>query len=168
MATVPSELVPAPAARPEPSVPARAGPGPARGDLGERPGDHDGLTLPADTEQDEAAEPAPVMEVSTGQRVELGRSTVVGRRPSGAAGGFPPDARMVAVPSPGHDISRNHVEVRVEAGRGTVRDLGSTNGTRLRRAGSTVRLVADQELPLRNGDVAELGEGIELRFSGLR
>jgi pSer/pThr/pTyr-binding forkhead associated (FHA) protein len=107
------------------------------------------------------------MEVSTGLRVELGPSTVVGRRPSAALGGVPPDARMVTVPSPGHDVSRNHLEVRVDGGRVTARDLGSTNGTRLRRSGGTVQLVAGQAHPLREGDVALLGDGVELRFTGL-
>ncbi|MEJ5914585.1 DUF3662 and FHA domain-containing protein [Pseudokineococcus sp. 1T1Z-3] len=59
----------------------------------------------------------PVLDVD-GSRYQLtGRATVVGR-------GSESD---VVVDDPG--VSRRHVEIRVEAGRASVRDLGSTNGT---------------------------------------
>ncbi|MEJ5946743.1 DUF3662 and FHA domain-containing protein [Pseudokineococcus basanitobsidens] len=59
----------------------------------------------------------PVLDVD-GSRYQLtGRATVVGR-------GSESD---VVVDDPG--VSRRHVEIRVDGGRASVRDLGSTNGT---------------------------------------
>ena len=59
----------------------------------------------------------PVVDVD-GTRYQLtGRTTVIGR-------GSESD---VVVDDPG--VSRRHVEIRVDAGRASVRDLGSTNGT---------------------------------------
>lgn len=52
------------------------------------------------------------------------------------------------------NISRMHVQFRVEGGDWTVSDMGSTNGTRL--AGRTV----NAPTPLRSGDVIELGNSV--------
>lgn len=109
-----------------------------------------------------------VMRLSTGAVYELDRNIVIGRQPSASrvAGAALP--RMVQVPSDSGDISRSHAEVRLEGWHVMLRDLFSTNGTVLIREGSLPRRLAQGEAAiLLDGDIAELGDGITLRFEGL-
>lgn len=108
------------------------------------------------------------MLLSTGESVELDRSAVVGRQPSVArsAGGAMP--RVVQVKSPGGDISRSHVEVRLDGWHVMLVDLDATNGTLLVRPGQSPRRLGRREsLMLLDGDIADLGDGVSLRFEGL-
>jgi len=70
-----------------------------------------------------------------GVEVVLDGPSVVGRTPrnTGLVAGRVP--ALVAVPSPGQDVSRSHVEVRVEGWSVSVVDLGSVNGTFVTRPG---------------------------------
>lgn len=149
-----------------------------------RPGDHDGETVSAEqvaalAAQLAASEPtipsfsaaaavvAPTLVVSTGERVALDRSAVVGRRPRAvrATGAIP---HLVTVPSPNQDISRNHVELRVEGSDVVATDLGTTNGTWLLRTGvEPVRLQPSDAALLVAGDRLDLGEDVVLSFEGL-
>jgi len=109
-----------------------------------------------------------VMRLSTGAVYELDRNIVIGRQPSASrvAGAALP--RMVQVPSDSGDISRSHAEVRLEGWHVMLRDLFSTNGTVLVREGSLPRRLAQGEAAiLLDGDTAELGDGVTLRFEGL-
>jgi len=112
---------------------------------------------------------AGVVRFSHGEVLELGSPIVVGRRPTHEGSGASPAARMVSVPSPLKDISRNHLEVRVENGHVLATDLGSVNGSILRRSG-----MPDQNLEplvpvvLINDDVVDLGDGVTLCFEQLR
>ena len=122
-----------------------------------------------------SGEPRPVsrpslglMRLSTGAVYELDRNIVIGRQPSASrvAGAALP--RMVQVPSDSGDISRSHAEVRLEGWHVMLRDLFSTNGTVLIREGSLPRRLAQGEAAiLLDGDIAELGDGVTLRFEGL-
>ncbi len=122
-----------------------------------------------------SGEPRPVsrpslglMRLSTGAVYELDRNIVIGRQPSASrvAGAALP--RMVQVPSDSGDISRSHAEVRLEGWHVMLRDLFSTNGTVLIRDGSLPRRLAQGEAAiLLDGDIAELGDGVTLRFEGL-
>jgi len=122
-----------------------------------------------------AGEPRPAsrpslgrMRLSTGAVYELDRNIVIGRQPSASrvAGAALP--RMVQVPSDSGDISRSHAEVRLEGWHVMLRDLFSTNGTVLIREGSLPRRLAQGEAAiLLDGDIAELGDGVTLRFEGL-
>ncbi|MER2133532.1 MAG: FHA domain-containing protein [Arthrobacter sp.] len=124
---------------------------------------------------DISGEPRPVsrpslglMRLSTGAVYELDRNIVIGRQPSASrvAGAALP--RMVQVPSDSGDISRSHAEVRLEGWHVMLKDLFSTNGTVLIREGSLPRRLAQGEAAiLLDGDIAELGDGITLRFEGL-
>ncbi|GEM_PF-2092765 len=106
---------------------------------------------------------------SHGEVVELGAPIVVGRKPSHEGSGSSEFARMISVPSPSKDISRNHVEIRVEQGHVLVTDLGSVNGTVLRREGVEDRQLAARESTLViNDDVVDLGDGVTLTFEHLR
>jgi hypothetical protein len=105
------------------------------------------------------------MRVSTGELVDLDQSLVIGRQPSVSRvqGGVMP--RLVQVASPGGDISRSHVEVRLEGWHVMLCDLKATNGTVLVREGQQPRRLAQNEMAiLLDGDIAELGDDISLRF----
>lgn len=108
------------------------------------------------------------MRISTGESFDLDRSAVVGRQPSIArvASGTMP--RVVQVKSPSGDISRSHLEVRLDGWHVMLVDLNATNGTMLVRAGqSPRRLGKGESLMLLDGDIADLGDGVSLRFEGL-
>lgn len=105
------------------------------------------------------------MRLSTGELLDLDQSLVIGRQPSVSrvqGGGMP---RLVQVPSPSGDISRSHVEVRLEGWHVMLCDLKATNGTVLVRQGQPPRRLAQNEMAiLLDGDIAELGDNISLRF----
>jgi len=103
--------------------------------------------------------------LSTGELLDLDQSMVIGRQPSVSRvqGGIMP--RLVQVASPGGDISRSHVEVRLEGWHVMLCDLKATNGTVLVREGQPPRRLAQNEMAiLLDGDIAELGDNISLRF----
>lgn len=105
------------------------------------------------------------LRLSTGELIDLDESLVIGRQPSVSRvqGGVMP--RLVQVPSPGGDISRSHVEVRLEGWHVMLCDLKATNGTVLIREGQAPRRLAQNEMAiLLDGDIAELGDDISLRF----
>ena len=163
-----------------PPVPPSAPESSASGSASAR-GDHDGLTISA--EQLAALRlgggtPAPlgapatvahvVLVASTGERTVLDRGAVVGVRPSAVreTGVVP---HLIAVPSPAGEISRRHLEIRVEGPDILAVDLNSTNGTRLLRVGADpVRLHPGAPTLLVAGDRLDLGDGVLFSFEGLR
>jgi hypothetical protein len=105
------------------------------------------------------------LRLSTGELIDLDESIVVGRQPSVSRvqGGTMP--RLVQVASPGGDISRSHVEVRLEGWHVMLCDLKATNGTVLVREGQPPRRLAQNEMAIiLDGDIAELGDDVSLRF----
>lgn len=103
-----------------------------------------------------------------GESVDLGPAIVVGRKPSISGSGAHPNAVLVTVPSPGKDISRNHLGIHMDQGYVIVTDLNSVNGTVLKRAGQPERRLNPKEGTLiLNGDVVDLGDGAVLTFTGL-
>ncbi|MBK5250416.1 MAG: FHA domain-containing protein, partial [Actinomycetales bacterium] len=114
-------------------------------------------------EPEPSAEPVPglVLAVSSGPRVVLDRPVLIGRAPESSrfAGNSAP--RLVTVPSPQQDISRTHVEVRLEGGGVIVTDLGSTNGTVVEIPDSDPRRLHPGEgVPVPVGTLIDLGDGI--------
>lgn len=109
------------------------------------------------------------MRISTGEVVELDQSLIIGRQPSVSrvqGRGMP---KLVQVTSAGGDISRSHVEVRLDGWHVLLCDLKATNGTVLIRAGQPPRRLGEGETAfLLDGDVAQLGDDVFLRFEGLR
>ncbi|MDO5753332.1 FHA domain-containing protein [Arthrobacter sp.] len=108
------------------------------------------------------------MHISSGEVIELDHSLIIGRQPSVSRvmGGAMP--RLVRVTSGNDDISRSHVEVRLDGWDVLLVDLKATNGTVLVREGqSPRRLSQGEEAILLNGDIAELGDGVSLLFDGL-
>jgi hypothetical protein len=115
----------------------------------------------------QAVSAAAVLVVSSGERVVLDRAAVVGRRPRAVrATGLIP--HLVTVDSPNQDVSRSHVELRVEGSDVVATDLNTTNGTRLLRVGAEpVRLHPGEATLLVTGDRLDLGDEIVLAFEGL-
>lgn len=146
-------------------------------------GDHDGNTVeqpPArperGAEQDGAVlqEPTPVAEsvgravLSTGRVLALDRVLVLGRRPrvTRTAGGVVP--ALIAVESPTHDISRNHIEIRRDGDSVLVTDLNTTNGTVLLRGTEPPRRLHPGEATLIiSGDVVDIGDEVTVSFEDL-
>ncbi|GAB2451812.1 FHA domain-containing protein [Xylanimonas ulmi] len=105
------------------------------------------------------------MRVSTGEAVDLDRAVVVGRRPRAPRASDGADARLVTVPSPSQDISRSHVEVRLDGWHVLVCDMATTNGTTLLREGRPPhRLHPNEGVLVVDGDVVDLGDGVTLTF----
>jgi hypothetical protein len=105
---------------------------------------------------------------STGQVVRLERPVLIGRSPkaSGPVGGSLPE--LVTVPSPGQDISRTHVEVRVDGWQVFVVDRDSTNGTTVIVPGSAPqRLRAGEPYPLPTGGRVSLADEVEFTFEAV-
>jgi hypothetical protein len=127
-----------------------------------------GLPLPDDAVQVQRP-PLGRMRVSTGELIDLDQSMIVGRQPSVSRvqGGVMP--KLVQVVSTSGDISRSHVEVRLEGWHVMLCDLKATNGTVLVREGQSPRRLAQGEMAiLLDGDIAELGDDISLRFEEIR
>lgn len=105
------------------------------------------------------------MRLSSGELVDLDQSLIVGRQPSVSRVQGAVMPRLVQVASPSGDISRSHVEVRLEGWHVMLCDLKATNGTMLVREGQPPRRLAQGEMAiLLDGDIAEVGDGISLRF----
>ena len=160
---------PPPAAIPVPPASAPASPAPWA--------DHDGETVMVEDLQAllaarrAPAAPAtqhPRMLLPGQQPITLDRSAVVGSRPrlTRVQGGNVP--QVVTVHSPNGEISRSHVEIRVEHASVLAVDLNSTNGTVLLRDGADpMRLHPGEAYMLVPGDRVDLGDGVILDFEGL-
>jgi len=110
--------------------------------------------------------PRPVLAVlraSDGTTAAVDRVVLIGRAPS-ANRSTARAPRLMTVHSPGHDISRTHVEVCPEGWQVAVTDLNSTNGTVLHRPGAAgVEVLGPGTaavIPL--GSVLELGDGVSV------
>ncbi|QKJ18194.1 FHA domain-containing protein [Microbacterium hominis] len=161
--------------RPDAAVSAPPAPGAASAPV-VTGGDHDGATVSlaevraARAARDDSA-PAPLappraaapgrIRLSTGQLLRLDRTVVIGRRPRATRVAGTDLPHLVAVESPQQDISRSHLELRVEGDSIVATDLRTTNGTTLRRPGTDpVRLHPGEGTVVVPGDVLDLGDGI--------
>jgi hypothetical protein len=101
------------------------------------------------------------LRLSTGQVVVLDRTVVIGRRPRSTRVTGTDLPHLIAVDSPEQDISRSHIEVRVEGDSILATDLQTTNGTTLLRPGADpVRLHPGERTVVVAGDVLDLGDGV--------
>lgn len=125
--------------------------------------------LPADSAPAPLAPPRPPapgrVRLSTGQVVALDRTVVIGRRPRSTRVSGTDLPHLVAVDSPQQDISRSHVELRVEGESIVATDLRTTNGTTLLRSGADpVRLHPGEGTVVVPGDVLDLGDGVTVHI----
>ena len=143
-------------------------------------GDHDGATISlaqarairearGDSVPTPLASPRPPapgrIRLSTGQVLQLDRTVVVGRRPRSTRVTGTDLPHLVVVASPQQDISRSHVELRVEGDSIIATDLHTTNGTTLIRQGADpVRLHPGESTVVVTGDVLDLGDGISIEI----
>lgn len=106
--------------------------------------------------------------VSSGQVVELDRTVIIGRRPRSTRASGHDLPHLVAVDSPQQDISRNHLEIRPDAGTVVVIDLRTTNGSTLVRPGAEpMRLHPGEQTLVLSGDVVDLGDGVTVLFEDI-
>lgn len=104
----------------------------------------------------------------SGEVIDLVRPVIIGRQPSAARVQGPDMPRLVQVQSPHGDVSRSHVQIRLVGWDVLLEDLKSTNGTVLIRPGQPPRRLGqgDSALVL-DGDIADLGDDVSIRFEGI-
>ncbi len=86
---------------------------------------------------------AATLVLSTGEHMPITGTILIGRSPS-ILYAYGDEPRLVTLDVGMTDISRNHLEVRLDGDQVLMRDMGSTNGTLLTRAGTpTVRLPSE-------------------------
>jgi len=105
-----------------------------------------------------------VLRLSTGDVVPLDRGVIMGRNPKldGADAERP---HVVRLPSPGHDISRNHVEIRLDGWHVLLTDLNSVNGTVVTPPWQEPqRLRPNESVPIEPGTVVSLADEVTFRF----
>lgn len=98
-----------------------------------------------------------VLRMSSGAVIELDRRVIVGRAPSVSRVASADVPHLVTVASPHGDVSRSHVEVRVDDWHIVVTDLNSTNGTEIHAPARPVQM-----LRAGTGVVVEIGWQIDL------
>lgn len=112
--------------------------------------------------------PLAQLRLSTGQIVPLDRTVIVGRRPRSTRASSADLPHLIGVDSPEQDISRNHVEVRVEGDSILATDLQTTNGTTLRRPGTpATRLHPGEATIVVPGDVLDIGDDVTIAVEAL-
>ncbi len=113
---------------------------------------------------DAVSMPRPVLGVlrfSNGIKAELDRPVIIGRAPKAERVSARELPQLVSLPSPDKDISRNHLEVKLDGWHVIVVDLGSTNGTVVTLPGQAPeRLRAQEEQPISPGTVVTIAEEI--------
>ena len=99
-----------------------------------------------------------------GQPVEIDRAVLIGRSPHADRVARERLPKLLTVPSPSNDISRNHLQVSPEGWDLLVTDLNSTNGTALIRPGhpEPQRLTPGEPAPVYPGCVLDLGDGVNI------
>lgn len=106
--------------------------------------------------------PRPVLgqiALATGELVRLDRPVVIGRRPSPVRPTHEDAPYLVKVAEACQDVSRSHLGIDLEGWTVLVSDLGSTNGTLLRRPGQAERVLGPGERVVAEiGDVFDIGD----------
>ena len=162
-------------ADPTPVAPPASAPQPSP-DRGATGGDTPGPTVrPSAAEAFPPTEPVVLpppparfaVRIGSGDTVPLDAPVLIGRRPAPLrlSPGVP--ARLIAVPSPDHQVSATHVQIEQAGDAVVVTDLRSTNGTVLISAGARVRLRPGQSQVVLGGTVVEIGDGNIIEITAL-
>lgn len=106
-----------------------------------------------------------VLRLSTGDVIPLDRGVIMGRDPDVPAGHDGERPHVVRLPSPGKDISRRHLEVRLDGWRVLIVDLGSTNGTFVTSPGGSAEQIPPHSgRALEHGAVVSLADDVSFTF----
>jgi len=108
--------------------------------------------------------------ISSGETVDVDRVVLIGRAPEARRFSSTDQPKLVTVPSPMHEISSTHIEVRpgsgADHGSAVVTDMGSTNGTVLVQPGLPPEDlkpgIAVQLIP---GAIINLGDGLTIQVA---
>ncbi|GAA5155335.1 hypothetical protein GCM10023340_40360 [Nocardioides marinquilinus] len=169
---------------PPPGPPPGFGPPSGEPATGEEEGvlDHDGLTragvsplefsrpqpgIPGQPMAPSVVSPVAKLVISSGETIEVDRVVLIGRAPEARRFTSTDQPKLVTVPSPLHEISSTHIEVRpgsgADHGSAVVTDMGSTNGTVLEQPGLPPEDlkpgIAVQLIP---GATINLGDGVTI------
>lgn len=98
------------------------------------------------------------LRIAGGETVPLRGPVVAGRNPRTTALPSAEPPRLIALPH--RHISSNHIAFVLEGWSVLVRDLGSSNGSYLRRHGNPPVRLPENDTPLVPGDVIDLGHGV--------
>jgi hypothetical protein len=102
---------------------------------------------------------------SNGTEVELDRPVVVGRAPKRRRGATGEEPQLVTLPSPDQEISRSHLEVRLDGWQVLVVDLDSTNGTVMTLPGTEPLLLrAGEEYRIKPGTVVSVADEVSFVY----
>lgn len=165
-----------------PPPPADAGSAEVMGPVEPPPTDHDGLTqvgvdasefarsqpgIPGQPMTGQTVRPVARLMISNGEQVDVDRVVLIGRAPEARRFTTTDQPRLVTVPSPLHEISSTHVEVRpgsgADHGSAVVTDMGSTNGTILEQPGlAPEELKPGIAMQLIPGALINLGDGVTI------
>ena len=108
--------------------------------------------------------PRPILgsiRLSTGDVVTLDRGVLLGREPQPHDGSDPDRPHVLKLASPEKDISREHLEVRLDGWHVLVIDLDSTNGTMVTLPGQEPqRLYANEPLAIEPGTLVSLADEV--------
>ena len=106
-----------------------------------------------------------VLRLSTGDVVPLDRSVIMGRNPRVDDANEAERPHVVRLPSPGHDISRTHVEIRLDGWHVLLTDLNSVNGTIVTPPWQEPQRVrANESVPIEPGTVVSLADEVTFRY----
>jgi hypothetical protein len=106
-----------------------------------------------------------VLRLSTGDVVPLDRTVIMGRNPRVDETDEDERPHVVRLPSPGHDISRSHVEIRLDGWHVLLTDLNSVNGTVVTPPWQEPQRVRPNEaVPIEPGTVVSLADEVTFRY----
>jgi hypothetical protein len=106
-----------------------------------------------------------VLRLSTGDVVPLDRTVIMGRNPRTGAPDDGERPHVVRLPSPDHDISRTHVEIRLDGWHVLLTDLNSVNGTVVTPPWQEPqRLRPNEAVPIEPGTVVNLADEVTFRY----
>ena len=98
------------------------------------------------------------LRINGGEKVPLLGPVVAGRNPQSRVISAETTPRLVALPHA--HVSSSHIAFLLEGWTVLARDLGSRNGSYLRRHGKPPMRMPEQDVPLVPGDVIDLGHGV--------
>jgi hypothetical protein len=106
-----------------------------------------------------------ILRLSTGDTITLDRDVILGRSPDAPADDGSDRPHVVRLHSPNQDISRNHLQVRLDGWHVLVTDLHSTNGTEITLPGQAPQALREGEaVPIVPGTVVNLAEEVSFVY----